>query len=363
MYALTNLVYHILKDSKALNMVKRWERVQQLFTFFYTVVFKVKNKRSKTMMSQSIPSIKKLCSSLALVSMLFSVSSAIGYAAEPLYPLQFTDTATSYAQKEIQVLADNGIISGYEDGSFQPRKTITRAELAKIITLSMGLAENPEAAAAFTDVDEHSWYRGFIGALVESKLTQGTSATTFAPDDNVTREDLALFFVRAMGLDETVSKVAVDAKLTDLALISRWAQAHVSLAFKTGFIRGIDNPDGTMKFSPKDNSDRQAVARLAYEFMHNKETFINKAKELAISKPKVSKAEAVTNSTVEVTFSSPVTNLEAIHFTFDKNLQATRAAMKSDNVVALTTSMQTPGTVYKIVFMGSDTGVTVIGVK
>ncbi|WP_091172770.1 S-layer homology domain-containing protein [Paenibacillus sp. 1_12] len=46
------------------------------------------------------------------------------------------DISGSYAQKEIRSLVDNGIISDYEDGSFQPAKAMSRAELAKIIVLS-----------------------------------------------------------------------------------------------------------------------------------------------------------------------------------------------------------------------------------
>lgn len=278
-------------------------------------------------------------------------------------PVQLTDIVDSYAQKEINNLVDNGIISGYEDGSFQPRKTITRAELSKIIVLSSGLKENPEQAAAFTDVDKDSWYRGFVGALVASNITQGTSATTFAPEAKVTREELAIFFIRALGLEETTGKVAVDAKLSDLATVSSWAQPYVSLAFKTGFTLGIDNPDGTIRFSPKDNSERQAVARMAYEFMHNKNTFINRAKELVNNSPKVSSVIAINNSTIEVTFTSPVTKVAMNDFTFDNNLETTRAELKAgtSNVVVLTTSMQTLGTVYKLMYLGSDTGITVIG--
>ncbi|MEK3911262.1 ice-binding family protein [Paenibacillus sp. FSL H7-0331] len=308
-------------------------------------------------------SFKKLFSSFLLVSMLvFSLTSAIGSAAVPS-PVQLTDIVDSYAQKEINNLVDNGIISGYEDGSFQPRKTITRAELSKIIVLSSGLKENPEQAAAFTDVGKDSWYRGFVGALVASNITQGTSATTFAPEAKVTREELAIFFIRALGLEETTGKVAVDAKLSDLGTVSSWAQPYVSLAFKTGFTLGSDNPDGTIRFSPKDNSERQAVARMAYEFMHNKNTFINRAKELVNNNPKVSSVIAINNSTIEVTFTSPVTKVAMNDFTFDNNLEATRAELKAgtSNVIVLTTSMQTLGTVYKLMYLGSDTGITVIG--
>jgi hypothetical protein len=276
--------------------------------------------------------------------------------------VQLKDIADSYAQKEIQSLIDSGVISGYEDGTFQPRKAMSRAELAKIIVVSLGLKENPDQAAVFTDVDKNSWYRGFVGALVDSKITQGTSATTFAPEAKVTREELVVFFVRAMGLETAAGKVAVDAKLSDLAQVSSWAQAHVSLAFKVGFVQGIENADKTLKFSPKDNSERQALARLAYEFKTNKSTFITKANELAGISP-ISSAKATANTTVEVTFSQDVATVAAADFTFDGGLTVSKAELKADtkNIVVLTTSLQNLNTTYKLSYKGKDTGITITG--
>jgi hypothetical protein len=199
--------------------------------------------------------------------------------------IQFKDITDSYAQQEIQALAEAGVVSGYEDNTFQPHKAMTRAELAKIIVLSLGLKEKPDMAGSFKDVATASWYSGFVGALVESGITQGTSETTFSPDAKVTREELVVFFIRAFGLEDTAKKLPADAKLSDLATVSEWAQADVSLAFKVGFINGIENNDGSLRFSPKDNAERQALARLAYEFKMNKTKFVDKANELTVAKP------------------------------------------------------------------------------
>lgn len=112
---------------------------------------------------------------------------------------QFKDITGSYAQKEIHSLTEAGIISGYEDNSFKPKKAMSRAELAKIIVLSLGLEANADQAAPFKDVAANSWYRGYVGALVKAGITEGTSATTFSPNANVTREELVVFFIRAFG--------------------------------------------------------------------------------------------------------------------------------------------------------------------
>jgi len=235
------------------------------------------HKGEKTMLFQA--GRRKISAILVFALLLSTCMPFMAFGADA----QFKDTADSYAQKEIQALVESGVISGYEDQTFQPNKAMTRAELAKIIVLSLGLKENEDKAASFNDVDAKSWYRGFVGALVESGITQGTSATTFSPDSKVTREELVVFFIRAFGLEDTAKGLPLDAKLSDISDVSEWAKAHVSLAFKMGFVNGVEGVDGTLKFNPKDNAERQALVRLAYEFMTNTSKYVDKAKELKAS--------------------------------------------------------------------------------
>lgn len=208
--------------------------------------------------------------------------------------VQFKDITGSYAQKEIQSLSEAGIISGYEDNSFKPNKAMSRAELAKIIVLSLGLEVNGDQAAPFKDIAANSWYRGYVGALVKAGITEGTSATTFSPNSNVTREELVVFFIRAFELDETAKKLPVDSKLSDISEVSEWAKAQVSLAFKNGFINGVQGSDGTLKFKPKERAERQALARLAYEFTTNKSVYVEKSKQLLAEEANKGKGPAVT---------------------------------------------------------------------
>lgn len=210
-----------------------------------------------------------------IFALLLGIMAPAGIAAAAQTTL--SDIAGSYAKKEIEWLIESGIVSGYEDGTFRPSQRMTRAELAKIITLALGLKENPAKAAVFADVAETSWYRGFVGALAESGIAQGTSANAFSPDAPVTREELVVFFVRAMGLEETAAKLKADAKLSDLHEVSDWAKPHVSLSFQVGFVNGIANADGTLRFAPKEHAERQALARLAYEFKSNKSAYAEKA--------------------------------------------------------------------------------------
>lgn len=191
-----------------------------------------------------------------------------------------TDIANSYAKQEIQALVDSGIISGYMDGSFRPRQPMTRAELAKIISLAMGLGEDPKAAEVYADVKSGSWYAGYVGALAQAGIVQGRSATAFAPHAHITREELVVFFIRAFGLEDMADELALNSVFRDFGQVSAWAKPHVSLAYQIGFVNGMKAADGSLLFQPKQLAERQALARLAYEFYKNHANYLEKAQQL-----------------------------------------------------------------------------------
>jgi protocatechuate 3,4-dioxygenase beta subunit len=161
-----------------------------------------------------------------------------------------------------------------------PTKPITRAELAGIIAKAFGLKENADNAKAFKDVPPSSWYSGFVGALIEAGITSGTTTTTFSPNNKVTREVLVVMLIKAMGLEELVKQIPADAALTDLNTVSEWAKPYVSFAYKVGLVSGIKSSDGTYRFAPKDNADRQAVAMLVFNATTKKQSYQDKAKEI-----------------------------------------------------------------------------------
>ncbi|UHA71906.1 Ig-like domain-containing protein [Paenibacillus sp. 481] len=198
----------------------------------------------------------------------------------------FVDIENSYAKKEILDLHGKGILSGGGNGKFEPSRSMTRAEAAKVLALSLGLKEDKAAAAAFKDVAANSWYSGYVGALVKASLAQGTSAATFSPNKQVTREELAVMYVRALGLEKaTKSATGSIKKIADMDAISGWAKPYIVLALEIGLINGVANADGTVRFNPKAAADRQALAVLTYKVMNDKAEFVDKAKEVSEAKP------------------------------------------------------------------------------
>ncbi|PJN61272.1 hypothetical protein PAEAM_24460 [Paenibacillus sp. GM1FR] len=186
----------------------------------------------------------------------------------------FTDIDNSYAKTEITKLVEQGILTGFTDGTFKPSDSVTRAQLAKIMVGALNLKPDNVEASQFRDVKEDQWYAGYVGALVKSGIAQGTSKDSFSPNKNVTREELAVFFVRAFGWDnQDLTSQTSKPQLSDLGQVSNWAKDSVTLAYQSGFIKGLVQKDGTVKFNPSGIADRQALARLAYEFVINKSTY------------------------------------------------------------------------------------------
>ncbi|MEO4054138.1 S-layer homology domain-containing protein [Solibacillus sp. CAU 1738] len=106
---------------------------------------------------------------------------------------------TSEYYGAIAALYEAGIVGGYGD-MFRPDTTLTRAQLAKMITIGFNLQKASNANTKFTDVnrltDANTKY--YIQTLVDYNITRGTTTTTFSPNQNLTRGQLATFLFNAM---------------------------------------------------------------------------------------------------------------------------------------------------------------------
>lgn len=115
---------------------------------------------------------------------------------------------TDWYYGPVAALANAGIINGISKDTFDPAGTLSRAEMAKIIVKAYNLKEEPLTKTPFTDVKEGVWYTNYIQPLINNQITTGKTETTFAPNEAVTRGQLATFVVRseaAIEKDEIIS--------------------------------------------------------------------------------------------------------------------------------------------------------------
>lgn len=97
----------------------------------------------------------------------------------------------------VAALAKAGIISGFGDNTFRPQETLSRAQMAKILSIGFALGEDNLTNNPFTDVPKDAWYTKYLSKLLLNQITYGTTSNTFSPNERVTRGQLAEFIIRS----------------------------------------------------------------------------------------------------------------------------------------------------------------------
>jgi len=158
------------------------------------------------------------------------------------------DVSGHWAEADIRKLQDDGVMIGYEDGSFRPSRPIARAEALKAIALAAALeaddkgAEGGPSASApsFADVPANHWAFSAVEAARDRGLVRGYADGTFRPSEPITRAEAAALFDRAFEL----SKEGMDVPFPDVPA-SHWSYAPIGALVANGVASGY--PDGAFR--------------------------------------------------------------------------------------------------------------------
>lgn len=222
---------------------------------------------------------KRIISLLLVVTMLFSLLPASALAAQTgstgtqssqsTAAQQTTAKAASFADvKEtdwfyaaVQYAAANGFFSGTSATTFSPDGTMTRGMFVTVLARMAGVkaADYSAAANGFTDVPPDAYFAPFVTWAAKYGITGGTGEGTFSPNALITRQQMAVFFVKyfeTMGVD-----YATGANITtqpgDLDQVADWAKDAVLKLWKQGLLSG----DGK-NFDPNGDASRAQAAAL-----------------------------------------------------------------------------------------------------
>ena len=213
-----------------------------------------------------------LCGVLAAALMIPLAAAAPGSGSKSL-----SDIQGHWAQKEIETAIASGWVDGYPDGTFQPEKTITRAEFTKMLLDAIHLTPDSETVAwmkgnartggvftvmneAYTprlnDMDSH-WLttQGWTNAALYSGMVvpDDYNGKNFRPEKEIARYEIALMTDRALGLVNPANAYAGEAlPFADNGDILDWMKGYVNEAVKAGVLQGY--PDNT--FRPNKTSTR-----------------------------------------------------------------------------------------------------------
>jgi hypothetical protein len=138
---------------------------------------------------------KRLLSTLALAGLLFSLV--------PSASAEFSDlSATDPHYVSVSSLVTQSVLQGYSDGTFKPDQEVNRAEALKIILIGTGVRVDSTSAAGllFSDVAQADWFSGYIGTAVTKGIVQGYNDGTFKPEQTVTRAEAMKMLTLAAGV-------------------------------------------------------------------------------------------------------------------------------------------------------------------
>ncbi len=143
---------------------------------------------------------KKFLSVLLAAALLFTMVTAVSAAEGDTVTLTDINPDTAVG-KAVNKLVSVGIINGYEDGTYRPDNTITRAEFAKVIATFLGLGEFASGApSGFADVDStNHWAQKYIKLAVDKGIVLGYEDGTFRPDNPVKNSEAIKMVVCALG--------------------------------------------------------------------------------------------------------------------------------------------------------------------
>lgn len=138
-----------------------------------------------------------------------------------------------WAKNVITEWQEKGLIKGYADGSFKPNNSITRAEFVVLMNNAQGFSKDTDIS--FTDVAEGDWYYDAVAKAVRAGYTKGYEDGSFKPNQTITRAEAAVMIANAAGLSADESGVA---GFTDAASIPAWAKGSIGAAANAGYLSG-----------------------------------------------------------------------------------------------------------------------------
>ena len=182
---------------------------------------------------------------------------------------KFTDVPdNAWFASSVYDLAGQGIISGMTETTFVPDGLITRAQFAKILAAASGESNSSYTGkTSFSDVSPSAWYASYVQWAYEKGIVKGISDTSFAPESNITREQMAAMICRyaaykGVNLPQTNNRL----NFKDDASISGWAKNNVYAMQQAGIINGYTDGNGYI-FKPQGNATRAEAAKMISAFL------------------------------------------------------------------------------------------------
>ncbi|GLX67759.1 S-layer homology domain-containing protein [Paenibacillus glycanilyticus] len=205
---------------------------------------------------RTVPALFKSVGGQTAVTVLSTTNSLYAVA---ITDVTFKDIASHWAKEDILLLANKRIVNGVSADLFAPNRDITRAEFAALIVKALGFATTNETTSSFSDVLPSSWYASYVKTAVQYGIVKGMSDGTFRPNQEITRQEMAVMLGRALALAKRQPSSAQAPEATfaqDGSQIAAWAHEAVNELVAAGIMQG----KSAGKFAPLDQATRAEAA-------------------------------------------------------------------------------------------------------
>ena len=173
----------------------------------------------------------------------------------------FTDLeANGWYREAVEFMLDKGYMDGMSDTQFGPGLYLTRAQAVTILWRSEGAGEFQGGALPFADVKADTWYSDAVKWAYYSDLTDGVSETEFGTEQNVSRQQLAVWLYRLSSA--TPEREDHLSSFADAGDISEYAKPAMNWAVAKGI---IDGADGSLL--PQSPATRAQAAVMIHRYM------------------------------------------------------------------------------------------------
>ena len=176
----------------------------------------------------------------------------------------FTDVEENgWYHTGVDFMVKNGFMNGVADDAFDVDGNLTRAQL---VTILYRIAGEPESTATnpFADVADGQWYTNAVIWAAENGIVKGVNTTTFAPNDQITREQIATILFRYAKAEKVEGKLA---GFPDAGEVSDYAADAMAWAVEQGLINGISESDGKTYLAPQETATRAQIAVILMRYL------------------------------------------------------------------------------------------------
>ena len=176
----------------------------------------------------------------------------------------FTDVEENgWYHTGVDFMVRNGFMNGVADDAFDVDGNLTRAQL---VTILYRIAGEPESTATnpFADVADGQWYTNAVIWAAENGIVKGVNTTTFAPNDQITREQIATILFRYAKAEKVEGKLA---GFPDAEKVSDYAADAMAWAVEQGLINGISESDGKTYLAPQETATRAQIAVILMRYL------------------------------------------------------------------------------------------------